>query len=138
MHEMPLFTRAKATYLPRFSLSVTTSVNPSSAPNTWPLPPWCPHYLAQTIFTAFFKYKFIYFWLHWVFIAARGLARRLSLVAAMGATLFCSARASHCGGFSCCGAWALGAQASVAVARGSVVVASQALERRLSTYGTRA
>ena len=24
------------------------------------------------------------------------------------ATLGCSARASHCGGFSCCGAWALG------------------------------
>ena len=35
---------------------------------------------------------FIYFWLHWVFIALRGL----SLVA------------SHCGGFSCCRAWGLG------------------------------
>ena len=33
-----------------------------------------------------------------------------------GATLQCSARASHCNGFSCCGAWALGAQASVVVA----------------------
>ena len=41
--------------------------------------------------------------------------------------LRCCARASHCGGFSCCGAQALGTWASVAVARrlwssGSVVV----------------
>ena len=35
-----------------------------------------------------------------------------------GATLRCGARASHSGGFSCCGAQALGAWASVAVARG--------------------
>ena len=47
-------------------------------------------------------------------------------LAALG--LRCGARASHCGGFSCCGTQALGARASVAVARGvqsagSVVVA---------------
>ena len=36
----------------------------------------------------------------------------------VGATLRCSARASHCGGFSCCGAWALGAWASVVAACG--------------------
>ena len=35
-----------------------------------------------------------------------------------GATLRCGAQASHCGGFSCCGARALGVQASVVVARG--------------------
>ena len=35
-----------------------------------------------------------------------------------GATLRCGVRASHCGGFSCCAARALGAQASVVVARG--------------------
>ena len=35
-----------------------------------------------------------------------------------GATLCCGAQASHCGGFSCCGAWALGARASVVVAHG--------------------
>ena len=33
-----------------------------------------------------------------------------------GATLRCGARASHCSGFSCCGARALGAPASVVVA----------------------
>ena len=32
--------------------------------------------------------------------------------------LHCGAQASHCSGFSCCGAQALGAQASVVVVRG--------------------
>ena len=58
-------------------------------------------------------YLFIYLWLCWVFVAARGL----SLVAGVGAALRCGARASHCGGFSCCEARALRAWASVAVAR---------------------
>ena len=35
-------------------------------------------------------------------------------MAALG--LCCSAQASHCGGFSCCRVWALGAWASVVVA----------------------
>ena len=35
-----------------------------------------------------------------------------------GATLRCDARASHCGGFSRCGAWALGSRTSVVVAWG--------------------
>ena len=35
-------------------------------------------------------------------------------MAALG--LCCGAWASHCGGFSCCRAWALGMQASVVVA----------------------
>ena len=85
-----------------------------------------------------FFFKFIslsiYFWLHWVFVAARGL----SLVAESGATLCCSARASHCGGFSCCGTRAVGMQASVVVSRGLSSCGSQALERRLSSCGTRA
>ena len=50
-------------------------------------------------------------WLCQVFVAASAL----SLVAVMGATLHCSTRASHRGGFSCCGAWALGEPASVVV-----------------------
>ena len=36
----------------------------------------------------------------------------------VGATLHCGARASHCTGFSCCRAWALGTWASVVVAHG--------------------
>ena len=56
----------------------------------------------------------------------------------VGATLHCSARASHCGGFSCCRAQPLGVQASVAVACGLSSCGSWALERRLSNCGTRA
>ena len=54
-----------------------------------------------------------------------------------GATLRGGVRASHCGGFSCCGTQALGARASVVVARGLSSCGSWALERRLSS-GSRA
>ena len=64
--------------------------------------------------------------------------RRLSLVVVSRATLRCGARASHCGGFSWCGAQALGTWASVGVARGLSSCGSRALERRLSSCGTRA
>ena len=77
-----------------------------------------------------YLYFFIYLWLHWVFVAAC----RLSLVS----TFRCRARASHCDGFSCCGAWTVGAKASVVVARGLSCCGSQALERRLSSCGARA
>ena len=62
----------------------------------------------------------------------------LSLVAVMGATLLCGARASHCGGFSCCGAGALGVRASVVVARGLSSCGSRALEHRLSSCDAQA
>ena len=55
-----------------------------------------------------------------------------------GATLRCGARASHCRGFSRCGARALGARASVVVARGLSSCGSWALERKLSSCGARA
>ena len=54
-----------------------------------------------------------------------------------GATLHCGARASHCGGFSCCGARALGLWASVVGARRLSSCGSQALEHRLSSCGAR-
>ena len=67
---------------------------------------------------------FFFFWLHWFFVAACGL----SLVAVREGYSSLQCTASHCGGFSCCGAQALGARASVVVAcglqsAGSVVVA---------------
>ena len=52
-----------------------------------------------------------------------------------GAALCCSARASHCGGFSCCRARALSARASVVVAHGLSSCVSWALECRLSSCG---
>ena len=80
-------------------------------------------------FLILFVYLFIYFWLRWVFVAARGLS-----LAAVGGGY----SSSRCTGFSCCGARALGAQASVVVARGLSICSSWALERRLSSCGTRA
>ena len=53
----------------------------------------------------------------------------------MGATLRCGVRASHCGGFSYCGAQAQGAWASVVVAHGLSSCGSRALEHRLSSCG---
>ena len=41
------------------------------------------------------------------------------------------AQASHCGGFSCCGTWALGVQASVAVVHELSSCGTQALDHRL-------
>ena len=97
----------------------------------WPFPPKCHHcpsstwrtlaqlarsvnssllpsFFLQSFFSHLFVCLFIYlfihsfiYWLCWVFIAARGLC--LVVVS---------------GGFSCCGAWALGTQASVVVACG--------------------
>ena len=66
----------------------------------------------------FFKNKFIYLII--LFLAVLGLR--------------CSARASHCGGFSC-GARALGARALVVAARGLTSCGSRALEHRLSSCG---
>ena len=60
--------------------------------------------------------SFFFFWLRWVFFIAA--AQAFSKLLRAGATLCCGAWASHCGGFSCCGAGALGARASVVVARG--------------------
>ena len=99
----------------------------------------------QAVCCSFFKYLFyfyyflkillfIYFCLCWVFIAVRGL----SLVVARGATLCCGVWASHCGGFSCCGARALGTRASVVVAHGLSSCGLWALECRLSSCGARA
>ena len=63
--------------------------------------------------------KFIY--LIYLFLSVLGLrllhANFLQLKQ-VRATLSCGVQASCCGGFSCCGAWALGAWASVVVAHG--------------------
>ena len=61
-----------------------------------------------------------------------------SLVAVSGGYSSCGAWASRCGGLSCCGAQALGAWASVVVARRLSSCGSQALERRLSSCGAQA
>ena len=50
-----------------------------------------------------------------------------------GATLWCGAQASHCRGFSCCRAGALGTRPSEVMARGLSSFGSRALEHRLSS-----
>ena len=50
-------------------------------------------------------FHLFYFWLHWVFLAVRGL---FSSCSKWGLLFSCSAQASLGGGFSCCGAQALG------------------------------
>ena len=68
-------------------------------------------------------YLFIYFWSHWIFVAAlRG-----------------GAQASHYGGFSSCRAQAPGTQGSVVAVYGLSSCRLQALvvlEHRLSSWGT--
>ena len=71
-------------------------------------------------------------------MAALGLrccVQAFSSCSERGATLRCSVRASHCGGFSCCRAWALGTRASVVVVHGLSRCGSRALEHRLSSCG---
>ena len=97
--------------------------------------PKCPGSDDKFFFKKFIYFIYIhYFWLRWVFVAACGL----SLVAASRgySSLWCAA--SHCGGFSCCGARALGTQATVVVAHGLSSCGARALERRLSSCGARA
>ena len=62
---------------------------------------WLPRWLRSL--GPFFL--FIYFWLHWIFIAVCGL----SLVAVSWSSL-------HCGAFPCCGSGAVGAWASAVAA----------------------
>ena len=74
----------------------------------------------------------------YLFLAVLGLCCCTRAFSSCGERVHCGARASHCGGFSCCGAWALGAWASVVVARKISSCGLQALERRLSSCGARA
>ena len=72
-----------------------------------------------------FIYKFIYLFicLFIYFIFGCVEPSLLLWLRRAGATLRCDARASHCSGFSCCGARVLGSRASVVAEAGSVVVA---------------
>ena len=68
----------------------------------------------QSLFFFFFLNCASLFYCYYYFGCSRSsfLQVGFPLVAWVGATLRCGARASHCGGFSCCGAQALGARAS--------------------------
>ena len=74
------------------------------------------HSIFYLAFILNFYYLFIHFLVELGLVAAHGLS--LVVASRGGATLRCGVWASHCGGFSCCGARALGARASVVVVRG--------------------
>ena len=65
------------------------------------------------------------------------LCQLFSTCGQQGLLCSCGVWAFHCGGFSCCRAWALGMQASVAVAHGISSCGSWALEHRFSTCSHR-
>ena len=88
--------------------------------------------LSSVFFYYKFIYLFIYLWRNWVFIAECGLS--LGAASRGYSSLWC-VDFSHCCGFSCCRAWALGTLASVVVARGLSSCGSRALECRLSSCG---
>ena len=95
--------------------------------------------MGRTVLRAFF-FLILYIYLFYLFIIFGCVGSSLPRAGFLklqraGATLPCGARASHCGGFSCCGAQALGAQASVVAACGLSSCGLQALERRLSSCG---
>ena len=79
----------------------------------------------------FFSFLFFINLFIYLFLAALGLH-------CSERGLLCSAQVSHCGGFSCWAAWALGARASVVVAGRLSSCGSQALEHRFSSCGARA
>ena len=66
----------------------------------------------------FLKKNYLFINLFLATLGPRCCTRAFSSCGERGATLPCSAQASHCGGFSCCGARALGAWASAVVAHG--------------------
>ena len=79
---------------------------------------WHPFFLKLRCNSRNIKLDLFFFFF---FFAALGLCCRLwafLLLWWAGATLPCGVWVSHCGGFSCCGAWAPGTWASVVVAHG--------------------
>ena len=90
-----------------------------------------------TLYIYILKYKFIYLFIFGC-VGSLLLCTGFLQLWRAGATLRCGAWASHCGGFSCCRAWAQGAWVSVVVARGLSSCGSRALEHRLSSCSARA
>ena len=93
-------------------------------------------------FFSFFKNKFILFiyLFIYLFLSTLGLhccMRAFSSCSERGLLFIVVCGLSHCGGFSCYGAWALGVWASVVVCRLSSC-GLRALERRLSSCGAQA
>ena len=98
-------------YLPLFLLFIMSYISdfPSDITFFWP----DANSLEYSFIIIMTVFLFIYFWPHWVFIAAQALLS----CSQWGLLSRCGGRASHCGGFSCSRAQALGPRSSVAAAR---------------------
>ena len=70
--------------------------------------------------------------------AVHGVSKEFRHNLATGANVHCGAWASHCGGFSCCGAQSLGHSGFAVTAHRLRSCGSQALEPRLNSCGPRA
>ena len=83
----------------------------------------------QPLYFFFSLNKFIYFFIY-LFLAVLGLCCCMRAFSSCGEWGLLSVAVhrllSHCGGFSCCGAWALGMRASVVVAHGLSSCGTQA------------
>ena len=91
----------------------------------------CPlHWKGDSLFFVFFN--FLCSGLRWVFMAAH----RLAAVAESRVYSLAVVAGVHCSDFSCCGARALGAQASVAAVHELSSCSPRALEHRPHTSGT--
>ena len=87
----------------------------------------------------YYYFKFIYYYYYFFSHVGSSLLRAGFLqLRRAGAALRCGARASHCNGFFCCRARAVGTWASVVVARRLSSCGLRALEHRLSSCGARA
>ena len=75
-----------------------------------------------------FDYKIFYFILFLVVLSLCCYAQAFSSCSKQGLLSSCSAQASHCSSFSCCGARALGKRASVIVAHKLGSCSSRTLE----------
>ena len=94
--------------------------------------------ICRDLLSFIFYYCYYYYY---YFLAALDLhccGQALSSCSKQKLLFRCSAQASHCSGFSCCGARALGKRASVVVACGLSSCGSRALEHRLSSCDARA
>ena len=74
---------------------------------------WCKFFIEYSFVIIMTVFLFIYFRLHWVFIAAHVLLS----YSQRGLLSSCGVQASHCSGFYCSRAQALGPRSSVAAAR---------------------
>ena len=93
-------------------------------------------YEVYNILHTYFKNLFILFIFMFGCVGSSLLHAGFLKLRQAGVTLCCGGRASHCGGFSWCGARALGSRASVVVARVLSSCGSWALECRLRSCGT--